>query len=262
MDDFADAFTAAIMLIVEWDRDLAEIVVLSLQVSLAAVGLAAVVGLPAGAALALFRFPGRAALVVLMNALMGLPPVVVGLIVYLMLSRAGPLGVLGLLFTPAAMIIAQMLLVTPIIAALTRQVVEDLWGEYEEQLRSLGAGPGRTPDTVDVVFRLLGQVEVDHVGDIGHVDAACGHVGCHQNAQVAAAQRGQGAVTRALGHVAVQRAGCEASVRQALGQRIGIALGRGEDDGLLERGVAQQAECGEESVQRRADFMAHIGKKL
>jgi tungstate transport system permease protein len=148
MDDFADAFTAAIMLIVEWDRDLAEIVVLSLQVSLAAVGLAAVVGLPAGAALALFRFPGRAALVVLMNALMGLPPVVVGLIVYLMLSRAGPLGVLGLLFTPAAMIIAQMLLVTPIIAALTRQVVEDLWGEYEEQLRSLGAGPGRALRTL------------------------------------------------------------------------------------------------------------------
>ena len=143
MDDFAAAFMAAIMLIVELDQDLAEIVALSLKVSLTAVALAAAVGLPVGAALALFRFPGRGALVVIMNALMGLPPVVVGLIVYLMLSRAGPLGVLGLLFTPAAMIIAQMLLVTPIIAALTRQVVEDLWGEYEEQLRSLGAGPGR-----------------------------------------------------------------------------------------------------------------------
>ena len=160
MDDFADAFTAAIMLIVEWDRDLAEIVVLSLKVSLAAVALAAAVGLPAGAALALFRFPGRGALVVLMNALMGLPPVVVGLIVYLMLSRAGPLGVLGLLFTPAAMIIAQMLLVTPIIAALTRQVVEDLWGEYEEQLRSLGAGPGRALKTLlwDGRFTLITAV--------------------------------------------------------------------------------------------------------
>ena len=148
MNDFADAFTAALRLIVEWDRDLAEIVVLSLKVSLAAVALAAAVGLPVGAALALFRFPGRGALVVIMNALMGLPPVVVGLIVYLMLSRAGPLGVLGLLFTPTAMICAQMLLVTPIIAALTRQVVEDLWGEYEEQLRSLGAGPGRALKTL------------------------------------------------------------------------------------------------------------------
>jgi len=101
------------------------------------------VGLPVGAAIALYRFPGRAALLVAMNALMGLPPVVVGLIVYLTLSHAGPLGVFGLLFTPAAMIIAQVLLVTPIIAALTRQVIEDLWVEYEEQLRSLGAGPGR-----------------------------------------------------------------------------------------------------------------------
>ncbi len=148
MADFADAFMAAIMLIVDLDEDLAEIVALSLKVSLAAVALAAAVGLPVGAALALFRFPGRAVLVVIMNALMGLPPVVVGLIVYLLLSRAGPLGVLGLLFTPAAMIIAQMLLVTPIIAALTRQVVEDLWNEYEEQLRSLGAGPGRAMSTL------------------------------------------------------------------------------------------------------------------
>ena len=143
MADFADALMAAIMLIINLDEGLAEIVALSLKVSLAAVAMAAAIGLPVGAALALFRFPGRGALVVIMNALMGLPPVVVGLIVYLLLSRAGPLGVLGLLFTPAAMIFAQMLLVTPIIAALTRQVVEDLWDEYEEQLRSLGAGPGR-----------------------------------------------------------------------------------------------------------------------
>ncbi|MEE3051950.1 MAG: ABC transporter permease, partial [Pseudomonadota bacterium] len=116
---------------------------LSLRVSFLAVAIATAVGLPVGAAIALYRFPGRAALLVAMNALMGLPPVVVGLIVYLTLSHAGPLGVFGLLFTPAAMIIAQVLLVTPIIAALTRQVIEDLWVEYEEQLRSLGAGPGR-----------------------------------------------------------------------------------------------------------------------
>ena len=143
MTDFSDAFGAAMGLVLGFDADLAEIVGLSLRVSFLAVAIATAVGLPIGAAIALYRFPGRAALLVAMNALMGLPPVVVGLIVYLTLSRAGPLGVFGLLFTPAAMIIAQVLLVTPIIAALTRQVIEDLWVEYEEQLRSLGAGPGR-----------------------------------------------------------------------------------------------------------------------
>jgi tungstate transport system permease protein len=106
MDDFAGAFSAAFRLIVTLDPGLAEIVVLSLRVSLTAVGLAALVGLPLGAALALLRFPGRRALTVAMNALMGMPPVVVGLIVYLLLSRAGPFGVLGLLFTPTAMIVA------------------------------------------------------------------------------------------------------------------------------------------------------------
>ncbi len=143
MTDFSDAFGAALGLVLGFDADLAEIVGLSLRISFLAVAIATAVGLPVGAAIALYRFPGRAALLVAMNALMGLPPVVVGLIVYLTLSRAGPLGVFGLLFTPAAMIIAQVLLVTPIIAALTRQVIEDLWVEYEEQLRSLGAGPGR-----------------------------------------------------------------------------------------------------------------------
>ena len=143
MTDFSDAFGAALGLVLGFDADLAEIVGLSLRVSFLAVAIATAVGLPVGAAIALYRFPGRAALLVAMNALMGLPPVVVGLIVYLTLSHAGPLGVFGLLFTPAAMIFAQMLLVTPIIAALTRQVIEDLWVEYEEQLRSLGAEPGR-----------------------------------------------------------------------------------------------------------------------
>jgi tungstate transport system permease protein len=98
-----------------------------------------VAGLPLGAALAVGRFPGRTTLIVVLNALMGLPPVVVGLFVYLMLSRAGPLGSLGLLFTPGAMVIAQTILILPIIAALSRQAVEDAWREYEEQLRSLGA---------------------------------------------------------------------------------------------------------------------------
>ncbi len=143
MNDFGNALSSAAALVMSGDAELMEIVGLSLRVSLAAVFIAAAIGLPLGAAVALFRFPGRTTIVVLLNAFMGLPPVVVGLIVYLLLSRAGPLGTLGLLFTPSAMIIAQVILVTPIIAALARQVIEDLWTEYEEQLRSLGAGPGR-----------------------------------------------------------------------------------------------------------------------
>ncbi|MHA1153505.1 MAG: ABC transporter permease, partial [Alphaproteobacteria bacterium] len=142
MDDFGHAFALAFELIARLDADLLEIVGLSLQVSLSAVGLAALIGLPLGAAVALFRFPGRVAVTALLNAFMGLPPVVVGLIVYLLLSRAGPLGVLGLLFTP--MIIAQCLLVIPIVAALTAQTVADLHEEYDEALRSLAAGPGQT----------------------------------------------------------------------------------------------------------------------
>ena len=143
MDDFGHAFALAFELIARLDADLLEIVGLSLQVSLTAVGLAALIGLPLGAAVALFRFPGRVAVAALLNAFMGLPPVVVGLIVYLALSRAGPLGVLGLLFTPAAMIVAQCLLVIPIVAARSAQTVADLHEEYDEALRSLGAGPGQ-----------------------------------------------------------------------------------------------------------------------
>src|SRR5213595_227096 len=135
----SEALIAALALLVGLDAKLVEIVVLSLRVSLSAVALAALLGLPLGAAIAVGRFPGRRALVVLLNALMGLPPVVVGLLVYLLLSRAGPLGELGLLFTPPAMVIAQTILILPIIAALARQALEDAWREYEEQLRSLGA---------------------------------------------------------------------------------------------------------------------------
>src|SRR5436190_3376854 len=134
-------------------ESLGEIIALSLGVSLSAVALAAALGLPLGAAIAVARFPGRRALIVLLNALMGLPPVVVGLFVYLLLSRAGPLGALGILFTPTAMVIAQALLVLPIIAALCRQAVEDAWIEYEEQLRSLGAGRLRAALTLLRVLR-------------------------------------------------------------------------------------------------------------
>jgi tungstate transport system permease protein len=125
-------------LVASLDPRLGDIVGLSLRVSLTAVVVASAVGLPLGALIAVSRFPARRTTIVLLNALMGLPPVVVGLLVYLLLSRAGPLGALGLLFTPSAMVIAQAILITPIIAALTRQVVEDAWLEYREQLRSLG----------------------------------------------------------------------------------------------------------------------------
>ena len=139
MNDLSQAFQQAFALIADLDSGLVEIVFLSLKVSLTAVLLAALIGMPLGAALAIFRFPGRAAISVLVTAMMGLPPVVVGLVVYLMLSASGPLGVLGLLYTPAAMIIAQTILIVPIIAALTRQVIADLHEEYDEYLRSLGA---------------------------------------------------------------------------------------------------------------------------
>jgi tungstate transport system permease protein len=137
-----------------------QIVGLSLQVSLTAVALASVIGLPLGAAIAVGRFPGRNPLIVVLNALMGLPPVVVGLVVYLLLSRAGPLGALGLLFTPGAMVIAQTLLIVPIIAALSRQAVEDSWREYAEQLRSLGVDGMPAALTVlwDIRFSLLTTV--------------------------------------------------------------------------------------------------------
>lgn len=137
MQGISDAFGLALDLVVTGDADLVEIVFLSLQVSLTATLFAALIGLPLGALLAVARFRGRSAALVLVNAMMGLPPVVVGLLVYLHLSRAGPLGFLGLLYTPTAMIIAQTLLITPIVAALSRQVLEDLHDEYSETFRSL-----------------------------------------------------------------------------------------------------------------------------
>lgn len=143
MGSFGDIFLEAIRLIWTGDADLTEIVGLSLYVTFSAVAVACLIGLPLGAVAGACRFPGRAALVAMLNALMGLPPVVVGLVVYMMLSASGPLGVLGLLYTPTAMIIAQTVLITPIIAALTRQVIEDLYAEYAEQFRSLGVGAGR-----------------------------------------------------------------------------------------------------------------------
>jgi tungstate transport system permease protein len=148
MQDFGASFGLAFQLIISADPDLAEIVMLSLRVSLTAVIVACAVGLPLGAALAVTRFPGRGLSIAVLNSLMGLPPVVVGLILYLLLSNAGPLGVLGLLYTPSAMIIAQTVLVAPIVAALARQTLEDLNAEYDEQLRSLGVGRMRAIPTL------------------------------------------------------------------------------------------------------------------
>jgi tungstate transport system permease protein len=148
MDDFAGAIAEAIRLIAALDPNLREIVLLSLQVSISATGLAALIGLPIGALVAIARFPGRGLVILVINALMGLPPVVVGLVVYVMLSNAGPMGGFGLLYSPAAMIIAQTLLIMPIIAALSRQTIEDLRHEYDEQLRALGVGPLRAVPTL------------------------------------------------------------------------------------------------------------------
>ena len=133
-----DAFILAIGLVAALDTDLLEIVGLSLRVCVGATFIACLIGLPLGAALAVCRFPGERVITLLVNAMMGLPPVVVGLIVYMHLSRSGPLGFLGLLYTPTAMIIAQTILITPIVIALSRQVLADLFEEYDEQFRSLG----------------------------------------------------------------------------------------------------------------------------
>ncbi len=141
MNTIAEAFILSVQMMLRLDPELVQIVGLSLRVSLTAVLLGSIIGLPLGALLALTRFPGRNACIVVLNACMGLPPVVVGLIVYLILSRSGPLGMLGWLFTPAGMVMAQVVLITPIVAALSRQTVADLWSEYEEQLRSLGLTP-------------------------------------------------------------------------------------------------------------------------
>jgi tungstate transport system permease protein len=169
-----DAFAAGLLQVVTLDLRLWEIVGLSLAVSLSAVALATLLGLPLGAAIAVGRFRGRQSVIVLLNALMGLPPVVVGLFIYLLLSRAGPLGELGLLFTPPAMVFAQTLLVLPIIAALARQAVEDAWREYEEQLRSLGVDGLRGALTVlwDIRFSLLTAV----LAGLGRASAEVGAV--------------------------------------------------------------------------------------
>lgn len=150
-------FTEAFGLITSGDPVLMQIIALSLRVTLSAVLAGSLIGLPLGAALALARFPGRAGVVVFFNAMMGLPPVVAGLLIYLLLSRSGPAGAMGLLFTPTAMILAQTMLILPIVVSLSRSVIEDLWEEYSEYLRSLGSSKWRAVPTLlwDGKFSLL-----------------------------------------------------------------------------------------------------------
>jgi tungstate transport system permease protein len=148
MQDILASFALAVRLIAGGDPELWRIVVLSLEVSLASAFLACAIGLPLGTFIAVRDFPGRHAVVVTLNALLGLPSVVVGLVVYLLLSRAGPLGAMGILFTPTAIVIAQTLLVLPLVAALSRQFAEDAWREYREQLTSLGVSPARAVPTL------------------------------------------------------------------------------------------------------------------
>lgn len=157
MTDLTQALWLALKLVVSLDGDLAEIVGLSMFVSLTALAISCVVGLTLGAVLAVVSFPGRDFLAIVMNAFMGLPPVVVGLSVYLILSNAGPLGWLRLLYTPTAMIIAQCVLITPIVAALSRQIIADLHAEYRDQFNSLSVPPGAAISALlwDARFSLL-----------------------------------------------------------------------------------------------------------
>ena len=181
MSELSQAFGTALGLVLGLDPDLYEIIALSLRVSGLAVVWATLIGLPLAGVLAVFRFPGRRAVIVALNAAMGLPPVVVGLVVYLLLSRSGPAGALGLLFTPTAMVIAQAVLITPIVAALGRQVLADLWEEYEEQLRSLGATPGRAFPTLvwDGRYRLVTTLLAGYgraVAEVGAVIIVGGNI--------------------------------------------------------------------------------------
>ena len=182
MNDLTAAFHLALSLILDVDRALLDIVLLSLQVSLTAVAAGALIGLPMGAAVALVPFRGRQAAVLLLNSAMGLPPVVVGLLLYLLLSRSGPLGAFGLLFTPAAMAVAQTILVLPIIAALTRQVIETLWEEYAEQLCSMGCSRLRAVPTLlwDARYSLATVVLAGFgraIAEVGAVIIVGGNIG-------------------------------------------------------------------------------------
>jgi tungstate transport system permease protein len=233
MQNFGDAFGLAFGLLLDWDAALADVVGLSLRVSLSAVLLACVIGLPCGAAVAILRFPGRTGVIVVLNALMGLPPVVVGLALYLLFSNAGPLGPLSLLYTPTAMIVAQTVLVAPIVAALSRQVTEDLYVEHAEQLHSLGVGAAGAIATLlwegrlallTVALAGFGRA-IAEVGAVLIVGGNINHVTRVMTTTIALeTSRGNLALALALGIVLVGLTvlinGCVAGLRAAMGSRI------------------------------------------
>ncbi len=200
----------ALDLILSGDAILLDIIALSLRVTVSAVAIGCMIGLPIGAGLAMARFAGRGVVIVLVNALMGLPPVVAGLLIYLLLSRSGPLGPLDLLFSPTAMILAQTVLILPIVIALTRSVVEDLWGEYEEQLRSLNTSKLRAIPTLlwDGRFSLLTGVLAGFgraSAEVGAVLIVGGNIAGHTRTMTTAitleTSRGNLALAVALGMV-------------------------------------------------------------
>lgn len=208
LQTFSDAFG----LVGTLDHGVVAIVGLSLRVSIAAVGLGCLLGIPLGALVAIGAFPGRQAVVALLNACMGLPPVVIGLVVYLLLSRSGPLGPMGLLFTPGAMVIAQTMLVTPLIAALVRQVVEDADRELGEQLRSLRLSTWQRARTVvfDARFSLVVAVLAAFgraVAEVGAVLVAGGNIAGHTRTMTTAisleTQKGDLPLALALGLVLI-----------------------------------------------------------
>ncbi len=206
------AFGDAIALLQALDRDVLAIAALSVRVSLLAVTFACLVGLPLGALVAVTAFPGRQAAIAVLNALMGLPAVVVGLVVYLLLSRSGPLGAWGLLFTPTAMVMAQTVLVTPLIAALTRQIVEDADRELGEQLRSLRLGLWRRATTLlyDARFSLVVAILAAFgraISEVGAVLVVGGNIAGHTRTMTTAisleTQKGDLPLALALGLVLI-----------------------------------------------------------
>ena len=170
----SETLAQALLLLTSFDSRLVAVVGLSLRVSLTALVLGTLIGLPAGAWLAVTRFPGRSGLVVAINALMGLPSVVVGVLVYLLLSRSGPLGGAGLLFSPSAMVIAQTVLVVPLIAAVCRQIVEDAWRDYAPELRLIGLG--RWPSTVLLLADCRFSLSVATLAGLGRAMSEVGAV--------------------------------------------------------------------------------------
>lgn len=227
MDDFSRAFLLAVRLIVQGDPELVGVVALSLQVSLAAAAIAFVLGCPAGALLAVVRFRGRGAVLVGLNALLGLPPVVIGLVVYLLASRAGPLGSLGLLFTPGAMVLAQTLLALPIVAALAHRTTEALWAEYGDALRVDGVGRARAvmellrmarPGLPTVFLAAFGRA----IAEVGAIIMVGGNIrGVTRTMTTAIAletSRGDLALALALGGILLGMTLCVSAVAAGLGR--------------------------------------------